>query len=461
MLEPDLSPASTLAPNPSYRGADRSEESDGQMVDSSSAIAHDFHPAQETNPASNAIASTSSLEPLVEQLEITGLPTSPPTSTKPTHPPSSSNPKLSWQQERQLLLDELARFQAQERHRVERIFHLEQALDQSLASLEDVKQRLRDQEILEAQLVNTEEFSSIQQWVIHSLKQQLFQCQQALATLEDPGQVDRLGAALLADIEGFILAQQAEFDRVKAQLLCNRNDSQGRQQQLEKQIAALKQTVESQQQQMMELEAQELTARRRVAALELQLQDSRNKALRAPQGRQIPPLSLDGRLVERHPDVAVLQQELTTTRNRVEELQAQISRHSVLQARLQHTCEELQEERDRHLQRVNELQHQTAEMQEQVLQQVRVIAEYETAVQHWKDRCITAHEHLVQLKEVLERMFPDRSAELNELLNLIHPVHSIEADAPQLPRSSGASRAIKPLKVDLPTFLARYRNQKS
>ncbi|HEY9883488.1 MAG TPA: hypothetical protein V6C98_07740, partial [Thermosynechococcaceae cyanobacterium] len=56
---------------------------------------------------------------------------------------------------------------------IERIRHLEQALDQSLASLSEMRLQMVDQRRLEAQLAATEDISNIQQRAIARLKLQL------------------------------------------------------------------------------------------------------------------------------------------------------------------------------------------------------------------------------------------------------------------------------------------------
>jgi chromosome segregation ATPase len=58
---------------------------------------------------------------------------------------------------------------------LERIGQLEQALEQSLTSLNELKQKLKDQHLLETQLAATEEIANLQQQAITQLKQQVTQ----------------------------------------------------------------------------------------------------------------------------------------------------------------------------------------------------------------------------------------------------------------------------------------------
>lgn len=61
------------------------------------------------------------------------------------------------------------------RSQTERIRALEQALDQSLASLDDLRSQVVNQQFLEQQLASTEAFANVQQQAIHQLKLQFAQ----------------------------------------------------------------------------------------------------------------------------------------------------------------------------------------------------------------------------------------------------------------------------------------------
>jgi len=368
-------------------------------------------------------------------MEINGLLTTNPFIPVPNHSMIALDSQLPWEQQRQGFLDEINQLRVSHRHHLERINHLERVLDQLLTSLEELKQRSQNQEILEFQLANTEEFSSIQQWVIHSLKQQLSQCHTILSTFDHSGQFIKQGKGFLTHVEEFILTQQSEFERIKANFIVSHDIRQSPYQKLEEQINILQETVDNQQKQMVELETREADAQQQVAALELQIQASQNRTF----WKTYPSFISQTKQCVPDTDPAQLWNELMVTRHQIEELNIRLNHYAVLQVRLQHTCDELRAERDHHLQKTGELQHQTAEMQEQVLQQVRVIAEYETAVQHWKDRCVIAYEHLIQLKIVLERMFPQQSAELAALLTPPYSVPATGIDAPKLPVVSDPS----------------------
>ncbi|MBV8886318.1 MAG: hypothetical protein JO235_20320 [Chroococcidiopsidaceae cyanobacterium CP_BM_RX_35] len=60
-----------------------------------------------------------------------------------------------------------------EPNQTERMNQLEQALEQSLASLNELRQKLTDQQLLETQLVATEKIANLQQQAINELQRQL------------------------------------------------------------------------------------------------------------------------------------------------------------------------------------------------------------------------------------------------------------------------------------------------
>lgn len=71
-----------------------------------------------------------------------------------------------------------------EREQMERIGQLERALEQSLGYLHDLRQQVRNQQMLETQLAAAEAFANVQQQAIAELKQQLARQQFSLAQLQ-------------------------------------------------------------------------------------------------------------------------------------------------------------------------------------------------------------------------------------------------------------------------------------
>ncbi|NJP08173.1 MAG: hypothetical protein HC866_00785 [Leptolyngbyaceae cyanobacterium RU_5_1] len=148
-----------------------------------------------------------------------------------------------------------------------------------------------------------------------------------------------------------------------------------------------------------------------------------------------------------------LDRELFTTHCKVQELETQISKQITTQAMLQHTCQELEQTRDLHQTRIAELEQQTADMQEQILKQAQQTSEYETAIQHWKDRYLNSKRYLVKLQTLVEQAIPDPAMELSEL---IAAIQAVTVETPESDTSTSLTAATKRgVKMDVPAFLAR------
>ena len=395
----------------------------------------------------------------------------------------------SWDQERQTLLAELEQLRSLEHHRLERISLLEQALDQALTSLDDLKLQMRDQQVLENQLAATEDFSHVQQQAITKLKLQLTQQQQVLEARIAEAQVqNQTFQELLTATEAIAQTQQAELERLRAQIVQDRSEVQVQQKRLEKQLGDLQVSLEEQQQHVLDRESQALAARTHAATLEVQLAEAQQQieslythlshrqtafsqletqldqaylALEEYQGLLRHTHEAEALVAEQHSAIATLQQDLVTAHGKIEELETQVAKQVMLQAKLQHACQELEAERDRYHTRVSELEQQAAEMQEQILKQARQGHEYETAVQHWKDRCSESQRQALQLKERLEKIAVARSEDLAKLLTaeleLPEPTLT-ETTEPIIAKPTTPTQFGRNLKVDLPAFLARRRN---
>jgi chromosome segregation ATPase len=79
----------------------------------------------------------------------------------------------SWEKAGQPWLNDGTDGRSRAQSRLDRIQQLEQALDQTLASLSELNQQIRDQGFLERQLAHTEQFSHVQQQAIAKLTEQL------------------------------------------------------------------------------------------------------------------------------------------------------------------------------------------------------------------------------------------------------------------------------------------------
>lgn len=110
--------------------------------------------------------------------------------------------------------------------------------------------------------------------------------------------------------------------------------------------------------------------------------------------------------------------------------QRETTKNISLQAVLEQTIRSLQNEYANSQNRARELELQIGELQEQILQQSAQAAEYEAAIQHWKEKCITHQNYALQLISTLERFMEGK-------------------DIPKIGESA---------KVDLPSFLVRQRS---
>ena len=339
----------------------------------------------------------------------------------------------------------------------DRIHHLECALDQALLVIEELRRQLVNQDFLENQLAATEEVANIQQRAITQLKQQLSQQQHALEqqstqTTDQAQSFDHL----LSEIEALAEGHQQRLVQFRRSLSRDPGATDGSAQapsrssmaaplsdaaatnssepaaaathRLHEQIADLIQQLSAQHATIEQLQ-QEL-ALTQAALHEQQTRD-----------RLTPDLSLT--------DSSHLDQELFAAYGKIQDLETQMSRQSTTQAILQHTCQELEQARDRHQARVTELEQQTAEMQEQILKQAQQASEYETAVQHWKDRFLHSQTYLKQLRQWVERSEIPLTSDLADLLDAIQTL----VDTPD--PDSAPAPAPRPPKIDLPDFLAR------
>jgi uncharacterized coiled-coil protein SlyX len=406
--------------------------------------------------------------------------------------------RLCWEHEQAALQAELRQTRSLSHEQLERIRHLEQALDQSLASLSEMRLQVVDQQRLEAQLAATEDISNIQQRAIARLKLQLAHQQQALtAQLTETQARDRALQTLLNTMEALTQAQQQELEQLQAQVAYDRIDVQAYRQQLEEQLEQLQTDLQTQQARAIALETQSLDARTLATQLTARLERAHVQVSELSQilsARQIALEQLETELQQAHttlqeqqtwldslqqarlshvsvasrvpplhatPDVPALTiaPDLVTAHARIAALETQAAKQTTTQAMLRHACQELEEERDRQHVRLTELENQTTDMQEQILRQAQQASEDETAIQHWKDRCFSSQSGILKLKELLDEALPDPPPALSELLaTLLAAADEAEPSSltlrppPALPRET---------KVDLPDFLLRRRNYKT
>jgi chromosome segregation ATPase len=392
----------------------------------------------------------------------------------------------------QALLEELAQAQALDQERTTRIYHLEQALDQALACLDELRLQIQDQQILETQLATTEEFSYVQQQAIARLKLQLSEQQQALeAQILETQQRDQAIQELLATIEGMTQVQQQELERLKSRISQDQIEVQTHRNRLGKQLQDLQTALESRQQRVSKLESETLATRSLNVSLQGQLEAAQQqiKELSASlcqyrvnltQLTQLEQsqIALGERhssavLAQRHqsapeqpPTIVSLQQDIAKAQRRMEELEEQLTQRTMYQTRWQQNHQEIEAERDRLQTRVIALEQQVAEMQEQILQQAQQATEQETAIQYWKDRYGTSHRQIAHLRDLLDQVLSCQLVEadgtprplpaelLSDLQMAIAPEKSELGPLPVIPLPRLGT-------VELPEFLVRRRAQQA
>jgi hypothetical protein len=374
------------------------------------------------------------------------------------------------------LRDEVYALRSLIHEQVERIHHLEQALDQSVSSGADLRLQLVNQQFLEAQLASTEEIANIQQHAIIQLKQRLAQQQTTLEAYQTQTEDETQAfQELLISLEDLAEGQQTNLKRLWLRIHSDRAETQAQQTYLDwltnLQAALLDQrdppnpekisqsldlklaeppTLPAQLQPTLLELGQHLTKRQ--AAIE-QLEMELHRAHIALQEQQAMIDTLQQTHAIRHvASGSPLDKELFTAHCKVQELEIQLSKQTTTQAMLQHFCQELEQTRDRHQTRIAELEHQTADMQEQILKQAQQASEYETAIHHWKDRHHKGKAALSHLQDLIKQALPESSTELAEILEIIQ---TATVDAIGVDGDRSSLLPLKGAKIDVPDFLLR------
>jgi hypothetical protein len=110
--------------------------------------------------------------------------------------------------------------------------------------------------------------------------------------------------------------------------------------------------------------------------------------------------------------------------------------------------------------RLVDMETQVTELQEQILKQAGQAAEYEAAIQHWKEQSLHHQRHALQLSGALDRLMDERkttkrSTKLEkELAKQAEEMLSTIPSAAVAPSSEDSKI---PGKVNLPSFLVRQR----
>ncbi|GEM_PF-6441726 len=359
-------------------------------------------------------------------------------------------------------LDQLAQIRTSECQRIRRIYQLEQALDQSMIYLEELKIKMQDYERLQSQLSVTEDFAYVQQHAIARLKTQIHEQKQVIGGQNaDAHEYDDAVQMVLSYTEQLAEYQQAQLEHLRTRLLQDQTEEHQRRHRLEKQVEHLQTALTTQQEQVRKQESSALAARTLSASLEVQLEASQQQvkhlSIRLAES-QTQRAALEQKLnsfdtviaekddvqdalqraqrviSEQNHHIATLKRDAAMAASQVEHLGQEQQQQLRTQSRWQHRCIVLEQECDRHVQHTTELVQQTSDMQEDILRYARQAGEYETAVQFWKDRYRASQRQITQFKELLERQvsyLPDAAAaEVQAALELTMPEQNSDSPPP-------------------------------
>jgi len=393
------------------------------------------------------------------------------------------------------LLAKLGQLQSQEQERIARIHHLEQALDQALSCMDELRLQMQDQGLLETQLAATEKFASVQQQAIARLKARLKQQQQTIdAQLAEAYERDRQAQEKLAAAEARFQAQQEELDRLRIQLsgLSQSHGGNGwpgresadatRQRMQELEEAAhyaqelsyrLQGQLEVSQQQVQHLAVALSAAEARLAEMEsalAQIQTAQGPSPETTSGLRsaLPSSVIRPRPAARRTNaIATLGQDLARAQIKADELEIELGRQMRLQTMWLQNNRELQAECDRYRARIADLEAQNSDIQEQIFQHARQVSEYEAAIHHWKEQYIVSQRQIASFKELLdsvqvhllasEQVDPELTAIFSELMTMMEVVTTLDNGSLSSLSAPPVSR-FNPL--DLPDFLVRCRSHR-
>ncbi|MEB3292701.1 MAG: hypothetical protein VKJ24_06045 [Synechococcales bacterium] len=323
----------------------------------------------------------------------------------------------------ELTLVELTQAMALIQHQTERISQLEQALDQTLLHLQELRSQLVQQEWLEERLADTEEFANVQQQAIWQLKQQILDKETALSQVF---QRDCLDHHLLEASEAW--SQQHSIAAISPE---GNTTPQFNSDSL---IAPLPIDTPS-----TRLEIRFAQAQQQIQAWYQKLWEDSGDRLRQSRTPELPSLP--------HSENA------HTLQQQVFDLEMELAKQLQTQVFLQQACQELEQDREDSQLRILALEQQNAEMQEQILRQAQQASEYETAVQHWKDRFYQIQHQMLSLKALLEQMSTPLPEAIVELMaTLPQPTTSEQIQS--------LRRALPPRR-DLPDFLKNRRGYRA
>lgn len=149
------------------------------------------------------------------------------------------------------------------------------------------------------------------------------------------------------------------------------------------------------------------------------------------------------------PEMTDAEREEAWWREQLALLEAELAKHLQTQAFLQQACSEMEQDREQDQRRILELENQSAEMQEQILRQAQQASEYETAIQHWKDRFYQLQNQMLSILELYDQ--------LSEPIPEAIAAHLAQLPQPTPSEQMQSLRRALPRRSDLPEFLQRRR----
>ena len=297
---------------------------------------------------------------------------------------------------------------------VKRICQLQEALDQALDSLDELKLRVQDQHLLESQLAKTEKFSNVQQQLINHFKQQLAQ--------KNHWQHQVL-QELMAHLTDLIERQQIELERLHVRIQQGQTEIQNYLVRLKNHCQGSQTTPYSPQQERMELESEVMVARALTVSLGAQLKTAQQHiqaldivlnqhqislAKLEASVEQLEPLSDEFQIISQPNLIPAidtdqnsipfeLRHELKAKQLIVDELETELDKQFKQQTQLRHHCQELAAQRDHYKRQTDDLERHNTELQEQILKQASQASEYEATIQYWKEQYLACRDQLAGL----------------------------------------------------------------
>lgn len=279
---------------------------------------------------------------------------------------------------------------------VQRICLLQHALDQAMDSLDELKHRVENYQLLEAQLAQTEEYANVQQKIIAHLKRQvdernIWQRQ----TLQQ----------LFQSVQGVIEQQQLELEKLRVRIQQSQTEVQDyllRIKHYTQKIPAHPVCEDG-----LELTSEVMVVRSLTVSLGRQLQIAQEHIreldttltqyqvvfAQLQADNQVDPGAFAIADMQEILDQAnwmenpiALLQIIKTQQQKLTELNAELSEQFRHQTRLKYRCQELAAERDYYQQQLTTLQQENEVLQEQILRQASQANEYEAEIHYWKQR---------------------------------------------------------------------------